>query len=442
YDQVKNKLPFGYEYLGEHAVKNISEPVRVYKIETASKSSVPDPVKKVTLPEKPSIAVLPFTNMSGDAEQEYFSDGITEDLITDLSKISALFVIARNSVFTYKGKAVKVEEAGRELGVNYILEGSVRKAGDRVRITAQLVDAATGGHLWADRYDRDLVDIFDLQDEVTQKIVNVLAIKLADEEAERLASKYTDDTEAYDFYLRGLESLFLMTEEENIQARQMFERALDLDPGFAAAYAYMGLTHWVEWSMGWSQDQQSLEQAFELSKKSLERDNSLPAAHRILGEVYLWEKKHDLAIGELKKCISLNPNDADANVALGNALNWAGEPEKVFELVNKAMRLNPVYPFMYLWVLGHAYYLTKQLEDAITTLRRVLKRGPHFHPPHAYLAGIYSELGRMAEAKAEWGLFLKSSPHTSPDAWRQRLPYKDHAVLERLFDSLRRAGLV
>ncbi|MFC1579420.1 adenylate/guanylate cyclase domain-containing protein [Thermodesulfobacteriota bacterium] len=441
YDQVKNKLAFGYEYQGEFSVKNISESVKVYRVVLEAEGGNSKSISEHSLPDKPSIAVLPFENMSGDTEQEYFSDGITEDLITDLSKISGLLVIARNSVFTYKGKPVKVQEVGRELRVRYVLEGSVRKAGNRVRITAQLIDTETGGHLWAERYDRDLDDIFALQDEVAQKIVKKLAVKLAEEEEELLARKYTNDTMAYDLYLRGLESLLLMSEEENLQARQMFEKAVDRDSDFAAAYAYMGLTHWVEWSLGWSQDQQTLERAYELSKKSLELDNSLPAAHRILGEVYLWDKKHERAIEEFEKSIALNPNDADSFAALGNALNWAGKPEEVFELVNKAMRLNPIYPFAYLWVLGHAYYLTKQYEDAIATLKRVLKRGPNFHPPHAYLAGIYSELDRVEEAKAEWDEFVKGNPQTSLDAWKHRLPYKDHVVLERLFGSLRKAGL-
>lgn len=281
-NQVKNKLPFRYEYDGEQTVKNIKEPVRVYNVlmkpEAARKVIADNKLRRKTwrkvalsaiivlvvvaggfigwylyhhqteqieptssdkmafpLPDKPSIAVLPFENLSGDPEQEYFSDGITEDLITDLSKISGLFVIARHSVFTYKGKTIKIAEVGRELGVRHVLEGSVRKANGRVRITAQLVDATTEGHLWAERYDRDLTDIFALQDEVTQKIVAALAVKLTEDEQERLARKYTDNMEAYDFFLQGLEYQNRFTKKANVQARQMFMRAIDLDPEFATA---------------------------------------------------------------------------------------------------------------------------------------------------------------------------------------------------------------
>jgi adenylate cyclase len=483
YDHIENKLALGYAFLGEHTVKNIAKPVRVYRVlmepgapaevnrekrarlrrwqwgalavtavlvvgaaavviwnfyfhPSPPPEEVPsDKIQALELPDRPSIAVLPFTNMSDDPEQEYFSDGITEDLITDLSKISGLFVIARNSVFTYKGKSVKVEDMGRELGVRYILEGSVRKANDRVRITAQLV------HLWAERYDRDLKDIFALQDEVAQKIVAALAVKLTEDEQKRLVRRYTDNMEAYDSLLQGLEYKNRYTREANVQARQRFERAIDLDPEFALAYALLGLTHFHEWSLGWSQDPQSLEQAFELAQRAIALDDSLPEAHAILGEVYLWKKRHGQAIAELEKTIALNPNDADGIARLGNILNWTGRPEEAIRLVKKAMRLNPVYPVWYLWNLGHAYFLTNRYEEAIETLNRVLDPNPDHLPAHVYLAASYGELGRQAEARAEAAECERLSPQTSTEAWRQRLPYKDQAVLERLFDSLRKAGL-
>ena len=489
YDSIENKLALGYEYLGEQAVKNIAKPVRVYRVlmepgvaagVSREKRARPrrwqwaalavaavllvgagavaiwnfylrpaapptvvssEKIPAIELPDKPSIAVLPFTNMSGDPEQEYFSDGITEDLITDLSKISGLFVIARSSVFIYKGKAVKIAEVGRELGVRYVLEGSVRKANDRVRITAQLVDATPEGHLWAERYDRDLKDIFALQDEVAQKIVAALAVKLTEDEQKRLVRKHTDNMEAYDTFLQGLEYKNHYTKEANLQARQMFERAIDLDPEFALAYALLGLTHYQEWSLGWSQDPQSLEQAFELAQRAIALDDSLPLSHYVLGEVYLWRKQHEQAIAELEKAIALSPSDADGIAGLGDILNWAGMPEEAIGLVTKAMRLNPMYPTWYLWNLGHAYFLTGRYEEAIETLKRVLDRNPYFLPPHAYLAASYSELGRHEEARAEAAEVMKLSPQTSTEAWRQRLPYRDQAVLERLFDSLRKAGL-
>lgn len=490
HDHIENKLALGYEFLGEHTVKNIKKPVRIYRVLMEPEAAAPgvseekkaglrrwqwaalgivaglvvgagalaiwnfylrpspppeevpsDKIQALELPEKPSIAVLPFTNMSDDPEQEYFSDGITEDLITDLSKISGLFVIARNSVFIYKGKAVKIAEVGRELGVRYVLEGSVRKADDRVRITAQLVDATTEGHLWAERYDRDLKDIFALQDEVAQKIVAALAVKLTEDEQKRLVRKYTDNMEAYDALLQGLEYKNNYTKEANLQARQMFERAIDLDPEFALAYALLGLTHAQEWSLGWSQDPQSLEQAFELAQRAIALDDSLPLGHYVLGEVYLWRKQHEQAIAELEKAIALSPSDADGIAGLGDILNWAGRPEEAIGLVTKAMRLNPMYPAWYLWNLGHAYFLTGRYEEAIETLKRVLDRNPYFLPPHAYLAASYSELGRHEEARAEAAEVMKLSPQTSTEAWRQRLPYRDQAVLGRLFDGLHKAGV-
>src|SRR5437867_3609131 len=255
YDQVETKLALGYEYLGEQTVKNIAKPVQVYRVQMEVGASTP------TAPDKPFIAVLPFVNMSGDPEQEYFSDGITEDLITDLSKLSGLFVISRNSVFLYKGKAVKPEQVSQELGVRYVLEGSIRKAGKRVRITAQLVDATTGYHVWADRYDRDLQDIFALQDDVTRKIVAALEVKLTEGEQARLGRPLTNNIEAYDYYLRGLDCHPSATEEANARARQLFAKAVELDPHFAAAYACLGWAYFDQWSLGWSQDLQTLEQA-------------------------------------------------------------------------------------------------------------------------------------------------------------------------------------
>ncbi len=490
YEHIESTLALGYEYLGEQSVKNIKKPVRAYRVlmepeeagsvvyrrrkddpghkrratltlavvllvataavgiwnfflrPSPQPEQVPsDKIQALELPDKPSIAVLPFTNMSEDPEQEYFSDGITEDLITDLSKISGLFVIARNSVFIYKGKAVKIAEVGRELGVRYVLEGSVRKADDRVRITAQLVDATTEGHLWAERYDRDLKDIFALQDEVAQKIVAALAVKLTEDEQKRLVRKYTDNMEAYDSLLQGLEYKNRYTKEANVQARQLYERAIDLDPEFALAYGLLGLTHFHEWSLGWSQDPQSLEQAFELAQRAIALDDSLPEAHAILGEIYLWKKQHEQAIAELEKAIALNPNDADGIVRLGNILNWAGRPEEAIGLVKKAMRLNPMYPVWYLWNLGHAYFLTGRYEEAIETLKRVLDRNPDFLPARVYLTASYIELGRHEEAQAQAAEAMKLGSQTSTEAWRQRLPYKDQAVLDRLFDGLRKAGV-
>src|SRR5713226_255630 len=448
YDQVEtklNSLNLGYEYLGAQTVKNIAKPVPVYRVQMepgqSSSSASREKTPTLALPDKPSIAVLPFANMSGDPEQEYFSDGITEDLITDLSKLSGLFVISRNSVFLYKGKAVKPEQVSRELGVRYLLEGSVRKAGSRVRITAQLIDATSGYHLWAERYDRELQDIFALQDEVTQKIVAALEVKLTEGEQGRLGRPLTNNIEAYDYYLRGLDCHTYATEEANARARQMFAKAVELDPQFAAAYACLGWAYFDQWSLGWSQDLQTLEQAFALAQQAIAVDPLLPDGHRLLGIVYLWKKHYELAIAEVERALALDPNHADAYVALGDILNWAGRAEETVPLVEKAMRLNPQYPIWYLWRLGHAHYLTGRYEEAIATFRRVLARNPDFLPAHAYLAVIHSESGREEDAQSEGAEFLRLSPQLSLDALRQRLPYKDPAVLERVLNAARKAGL-
>jgi len=359
HEHVRNKLTLTYEDLGEQMVKHIAEPVRVYRVrwEEVEKQKAekvvsrqlsvvspqppapnPQPPRQsrialiiiglliavgalafpflsslitqeaqppLSLPDKPSIAVLPFENMSNDPAQEYFSDGLTEDLTSALSKISSLFVIARNSAFTYKGKAVKVQDVSKELGVRYVLEGSVRKADNQVRITAQLIDATTGGHLWSERYDRPLQDIFALQDEVVRKIVTTLKLQLTLQEQGILVRKTTDNLEAYDDYLRGREHFNRFTQEANAQARQLFEQALELDPQYAEAYAFLGWTYFREWSFQWSQDVQALDQALALTQKAVALDDSLAQAHVTLGAVYLWKKQYDQAIAEAERAIAL-----------------------------------------------------------------------------------------------------------------------------------------
>jgi adenylate cyclase len=379
--------------------------------------------------------------MSQDPEQEYFSDGITEDLITDLSKLSGLFVIARNSVFTYKGKPVKVDQVSRELGVRYVLEGSVRKAGQRVRITAQLVDANTSGHLWAERYDRNLEDIFTLQDEVTQEIVAALEVKLGKDEKKRLVHKQTENLEAYDYFLKGLEHSNGFTREGNDQAREMFEKSIDLDAGFAQAYAGLGWTHFNEWSRGWSQDPKSLDTAFDLAQKAISLNDSLPQAHYLLGFVLLWKKRHEDAIAELEKVVSLDPNDAEGYAGLAELLAWVGRAEEAIGLIEKAMRLNPHYPVWYLDILGWAHNLMGRHKEACEILERALIRNPDLMSTHILLAIIYSETGRLEKARAEVKEILRISPDYSLDVMKERTPFEDQTRLDREIDALRKAGL-
>jgi TolB-like protein len=378
--------------------------------------------------------------MSGDPEQEYFSDGMTDTLITDLSRVPGLFVIARNSTFAYKGKAAQIKDVGRELGVRYVVEGSVQKAADRVRINAQLIDVSTGGHLWAERYDGELKDIFALQDEITQKIAAALAVKLTATDQERVKRQYTTNLEAYDYYLRGVESFYRFTREANVQARQMFDKAISLDPEFAAAYARLSFTHLVEWIFQWSQDPQTLERAFALARKAIALDDSLPDAHGVLGAVYGWRKQLDQAIVEVQRAIALDPNYAEAYATLGMILYFTGRLEEAIEEVKKAMRLNPYYPTLYLFHLGNAYYLAGRHEEAIAALKRVLARTPDFLGAHAVLAVVYSELGRLEEAQAEAAEVLRINPSFSLEVWRQNLPHKE-AEVERMLAGLRKAGL-
>ena len=390
------------------------------------------------LPDKPSIVVLPFVNMSEDPKQEYFSDGITEDITADLSKISSLFVIARNSAFSYKGKSPKVQDVSREMGVRYVLEGSVRKYDNQLRITAQLVDATTGYHLWSERYDRELKDLFTLQDEIREKIVFALKVKLTPEEQERFKRAPTNSLDAYDYYLRGGGSVFL-TKEANAQARQMCERALELDPQYAAAYARLSLTYWFEWFSYGGQDQ-TLERASELAQKAIALDESLPIAHLTLGWVYLMKKQHDQAQTEMERAITLDPNFDPGYQGLSFVLMSIGKLQEAITAATKAVRLSP-QQLLTLNALGQAYVVAEQYEEAIAIFKQILARNPDFWAAHWGLAIIYSESGKEEEARAEGAEMLRIIPNFSLERWRQRNFLKDQAIIERHAADLRKAGL-
>ena len=438
YDQVETKLAFRYDSMGEQAVKNIAKPVRVYRVlHGEGEELTPVHTTALPVPDKPSIAVLPFVNMSSDPEQEYFSDGITEDLITDLSKLSGLFVISRHSVLMYKGKAAKPAQVGAELGVRYLVEGSVRKAGTRVRITAQLIDVTTGYHRWAERYDRDVQDIFAVQDEVTRSIVSALEVTLTDNERSRLGRPLTNNVEAYDCYLRGLDLHERSTIETNELAQQLFAHAIALDPQFATAHAYLGWAHFAHWTMGWSHDPHTLDLVQAAAEQAVALDPLLPVGHRLLGMVSLWKRHHDLAMVEVEQALALDPNDADTYASLGEICNFAGKPEETAPLIDTAMRLNPHYPPRYLWCLGHSYYLRKRYDEAIATFKRAVARNPELVSANGFLAITYGEMGLTAEAKAAGAATAQVSPQFSPLMIQERLPYKDPAVTERVLRALR-----
>jgi adenylate cyclase len=409
-------------------------PFRILRSEIRNQAVLP-------LPDKPSIVVLPFTNLSNNPEQEYFSDGITEDLTSSLSRLTSLFVISRNTAFFYKGKAVKLSDLSKELGVQYVLEGSVRRADGQVRVTAQLIDATQDRHLWSERYDRPLQDIFALQDEIVQKIVTTLKLQLSLWEQGILVRKTTDSLEAYDEYLRGRALLFHLKKEVTVEARRMFERAVELDPHYAEAYTALGFTYLAEWSYQWSQAPQTLEQAFEFTQKAVVLDNSLPGAHLTLSWVYQWKKQYEQAIAEGERTIALDPNGADGYAILAEVLSYGLRPEEAIKLIEKAMRLSPQYPAWYLITLGRAYLFAGRTEEAVATLKRAIVRNRDLLPPHVLLVFLYSELGRDEEARAEAAEVLRVSPNFSLEGLQQRAPYKDPAVLERYLAALRKAGL-
>ncbi|MGD9040380.1 MAG: adenylate/guanylate cyclase domain-containing protein [Desulfobacteraceae bacterium] len=488
YDQVKHKLGLEYEYLGEQEVKNMPEPIRAYRILSfpgaaahrvvKAKRAVsktwrnvvlvtvavlvvgaavaiwhsyfrpppmePASVKKMAfpLPDKPSIAVLPFANISEDPKQEYFSDGLTEEIITALSKVPNLFVIARNSTFSYKGKPVKVNQVAEELGVRYVLEGSVRKSEDRVRIAAQLVDALNGHHLWAERYDRDLKDIFAIQDEITMKILTALQVKLTAGEGAHLYGTGTDNIEAYLKLLQGYEYLRRVNKESNFLARKIAEEAITLDPECGAAYRLLGFTHWLDALLRWGKSPgDSLTSAEKLALKALSIDNSDAGAHSLLGYVYVLKRQHDKATAEGERAVALDPNASNNLATLAFILNFAGRPEEAIRLYKKAVRLDPIPSPIYYLQIGHIYRNAGRYEEAISELKKVVHRNPDNLLAHVHLAASYGSLGREEDARAEATEVLRIDSNFSSEHFAKKLPYKKKADTERLINGLRKAGL-
>ena len=448
FEQVQNKLQLGYEYLGEHTVKNMTEPVRTYRLLMEEKIAMPDKGAGLKVPEKPSIAVLPFDNISGDPEQEYFSDGITEEIITALSKVPKMLVIARNSTFTYKGKPVKVQQVGEALGVEYVLEGSVRKAENRVRITAQLVETKAGHHLWAERYDRDLKDIFALQDEITFKILTALQVTLTEGEQAHMWATRTDNLDAFLKYLQARQPAGLITQEGNVMARQLAQEAINLDENYSDPYVLIAWSHWFDARFGWGESRSaSFKQADLSARKALALDDSNPGVHMLLGGLHLYEKKHEQAIAEGQKALALGPNDADNHVSMAHILRFAGRFEEAIVLIKKAVRIQPNHPSWYLGELAMCDYYVGRHEEAIKLAKQLhglaKRRGEKFisYWYHAILAMNYIRLGRNEEARKAAAEVKRLFPEYSLEWDREFSVYKDPALLERQHEDLRKAGI-
>ena len=444
-ESVGNRIDVRFQDGGEMSVKNIDRPIRVWKWHpsavntTAARSYAAKPKPNEAAA---SIAVLPFANMSGDPEQEYFSDGISEDIITDLSKIAGLTVIARNSSFAYKGRSVDVRTIGRDLGVRSVLEGSIRRAGNRLRITAQLIDAATGAHLWADRYDRDLTDIFEVQDEVVEKIVGVLAVTLTQGEQQRLRRHGTGNVEAYEYWLRARALLTRGTRDSIVQARAMYRRAIESDLNFAAPHAGLALAAIADYASGWALDSaQALIEAERWARRALELNDQEPVSHLALGNVLLWRREHEGALAEFDRTIALDPNFAQGHAARGLALMYAGEPSRAQEPLAKAMRLDPHYPDIVLHFLAQANFSLGKYEIAAQQLLDRIARNPGTDASRMLLASCYGHLGRAVDARGVWAELLKVNPDFSLMQRARVLPYKNPGDFQYILEGLAKVGL-
>jgi adenylate cyclase len=475
--------------LGEKELKGFDHAVHVYRVELASGESVPAPIEagnqnappenrrliaafvavilvvvggtafwfksqepKVEavsiermafpLPDKPSIAVLPFTNMSNDTEQEYFVDGMTEDLITDISKISGLFVIARNSVFTYKGQAVNVRQVAEELGVRYVMEGSVRRVGNQVRINAQLIDATTGGHLWAERYDGSLQDIFALQDQVTRKIVSALKISLTDEDQKAFDQVETKIPEAYDTFLRGLEQYQLFSSESMIRARGLFEEAIKIDPNYARAYANIAITYSAEVNFQWTQDRkESIRKGLEYAKSALALDDSIPQIYLARSFLYLSQREHLAAIEAANRTLEVHQNYADGHATLAFILSFSGKLEEALMALNRAKQLNPQATGVYLGVEGRILFLLERYNSAVEMLEKSVDRNPALDRSHLTLAAAYAALGQIDEAAWSVEEALAINSYLTLERERRESLYLRDRDINHYIDALRKAGV-
>ena len=492
FDHIESRLPLGYEFLGEQTVKNIGRPVGAYKVlmetrvvDASTKreartvsfwqrkavlsfgiililaivgvlcrnfylrgpSIEPASIDRMAypLPDKPSIAVLPFTNMSGDPEQDYIGDGLSENIISTLSVSSKLFVIARNSTFTYKGKPVKVQQVAEDLGVQYVLEGSILKSGDQLRVTAQLIDSLSGYHLWSDVYDREMRELFDLLDEITKKIVVSLQVELSDwGEDLRLYAKSTNNLEAWKYYVKGTELYQKFNSEDNAKAREHYEVALELDPEFVVALRGLALTHLIDATQGWGDSPlTSMNRAFELAEKAVDLDKQDPGAHSVLGMVFLYQRQYEKAIAEGELAITLNPNYESGHVNLAITMLNAGRFEEAITLTKKAYRLNPNRSTIWLFPQAASYIFLGRYEEALEVCKQmeVSKQMEESDQWTLFLSWLYQELGREEEARSYMAKALRMNTNLSLKQIEKTLPYRNPAYLQRVLDAYRKAGM-
>ena len=444
YDQVGDRLPIGYEDLGEQHVKNISRAIRVYKVllngQTSERTIVGiDQASPAVSVRKPSIAVLPFVNMSGDPEQEFFADGLTEDIITELSRFRQLLVISRNAVFVHKGKPIKAQQIAREFGVDYVVEGSVRKAADRVRVTVQLIDGETETHIWAERYDRKLADIFAIQDEVTSAIAATLSGRIEAARHDRVQRKPTENMAAYEYVLTGKVLHHRSNRESNAEAIRMLSCAIDLDPSYAHAHAWKACVTGQAWLHGWCEDPVvSLQVIMDELQIALSLDDNDADVHRILAAVKLNFNEHDKAAYHQERALSLNPNSDLIVVQQGEVLTWLGRPEEGIEWICRAMRLNPYHPERFWSHLGRAQYTAHVYADAIELFSK-LTAPDHTH--QAFLAASSAQLGNRVAAAAHAREVLERKQDFTVSSYIQTLHYRHPSDTEHVREGLLKAGL-